>query len=286
MVGESWQTDDTRALFDAILGLEGTGDAERFFRDLCTMGELHDMAQRWAVVRLLDDGPPLRRDLAPDRREHRDDHPDRVVAQPRRGRLSRRRSTGSRPTQARREGPSPAKPRRGGRAYEGAPPARRSRTRAGSSSRRSRCSTTPASSSRSTTGASSRASRTCRSTSCSSARTTSSSSSATASPTSGSPARTCSPRPAPSCRVLRSLGYGRCRLAAAVPTDAPIQDDRRTSPACGSRPPTRTSTRRFFADRRIAGRHHPDLGRGRGRAAARAGRGASSTSCRPARPWR
>src|SRR5712691_11377089 len=56
MVGETWQTEDTRALFDAILGLGSLGDAERFFRDLCTMGELHDMAQRWAVVRLLDDG--------------------------------------------------------------------------------------------------------------------------------------------------------------------------------------------------------------------------------------
>jgi TrpR-related protein YerC/YecD len=56
MVGESWQTDDTRALFDAILGLDGTADAERFFRDLCTMGELHDMAQRWAVARMLDGG--------------------------------------------------------------------------------------------------------------------------------------------------------------------------------------------------------------------------------------
>jgi TrpR-related protein YerC/YecD len=30
--------------------------AERFFRDLCTLGELHDLAQRWQVVRLLDDG--------------------------------------------------------------------------------------------------------------------------------------------------------------------------------------------------------------------------------------
>ena len=56
MVGETWQTDDTRALFDAVLGLGNVDEAERFFRDLCTMGELHDMAQRWAVVRLLDDG--------------------------------------------------------------------------------------------------------------------------------------------------------------------------------------------------------------------------------------
>src|SRR6185369_10410257 len=32
--------------------------------------------------------PPLRRDLTDDRREHGDDHPDRLVAQPRRRRLS------------------------------------------------------------------------------------------------------------------------------------------------------------------------------------------------------
>ena len=56
MVGETWQTDDTRALFDAVLDLKSVDDAERFFRDLCTMGELHDMAQRWAVARLLDEG--------------------------------------------------------------------------------------------------------------------------------------------------------------------------------------------------------------------------------------
>ena len=47
------------------------------------------MAQRWAVVRLLDAGHALRRDLARDRRQHRDDHAHRLVAQPRRGRLPR-----------------------------------------------------------------------------------------------------------------------------------------------------------------------------------------------------
>jgi TrpR-related protein YerC/YecD len=56
MAGETWQTDDTDALFAAILGLEDARDAERFFRDLCTIGELRDMAQRWAVARLLDEG--------------------------------------------------------------------------------------------------------------------------------------------------------------------------------------------------------------------------------------
>lgn len=56
MAGETWQTDDTRKLFEVILGLSDLDEAERFFRDLCTMGELHDMAQRWAVARMLDEG--------------------------------------------------------------------------------------------------------------------------------------------------------------------------------------------------------------------------------------
>ena len=49
-------TADLGALFEAILRLDGADDARRFFRDLCTMGELRDMAQRWAVVRMLDEG--------------------------------------------------------------------------------------------------------------------------------------------------------------------------------------------------------------------------------------
>ena len=83
--------------------------------------------------------------------------------------------------------------------------------------------TTPGSCSRSTTGASSRASRTTRSTSCSCARTTSSSSWTTASPSSASPAATSSPRRGVDLPVLRELGYGRCRLAAAVAGDAPYE---------------------------------------------------------------
>ena len=51
-----WRTQDTEALVDAILRLDDREAALRFLRDLCTLGELHDMAQRWAVVRLLDEG--------------------------------------------------------------------------------------------------------------------------------------------------------------------------------------------------------------------------------------
>jgi TrpR-related protein YerC/YecD len=52
----TWLTDDTRALLAAIVTLGDVDDAADFLRDLCTLGELHDMGQRWAVVRLLDAG--------------------------------------------------------------------------------------------------------------------------------------------------------------------------------------------------------------------------------------
>jgi TrpR-related protein YerC/YecD len=52
----SWQTAATTDLLEAILRLDSVDEAGRFFRDLCTLGELHDLSQRWAVVRLLDAG--------------------------------------------------------------------------------------------------------------------------------------------------------------------------------------------------------------------------------------
>ncbi len=51
-----WRGPATEALFEAILRLESPPEAAQFFRDLCTIGELHDLAQRWAVVRMLDAG--------------------------------------------------------------------------------------------------------------------------------------------------------------------------------------------------------------------------------------
>jgi TrpR-related protein YerC/YecD len=55
-VADDWRTPETEALIEAILRLDTRESAERFLRDLCTLGELHDMAQRWAVVRMLDAG--------------------------------------------------------------------------------------------------------------------------------------------------------------------------------------------------------------------------------------
>ena len=55
-MAEDWKTDDVEALFNAIRSLESLDETERFFRDLCTLNELREIAQRWAVVRMLDAG--------------------------------------------------------------------------------------------------------------------------------------------------------------------------------------------------------------------------------------
>ncbi len=53
---EDWETAETDELLDAIVDLRDRAEAARFLRDLCTLGELHDLAQRWHVVRLLAEG--------------------------------------------------------------------------------------------------------------------------------------------------------------------------------------------------------------------------------------
>lgn len=55
-MADDWRTPETTALIDALLRLDNPDEAGRFLRDLCTLGELHDLGQRWAVVRLLDEG--------------------------------------------------------------------------------------------------------------------------------------------------------------------------------------------------------------------------------------
>jgi TrpR-related protein YerC/YecD len=53
---EVWTNQDTTALFEAMLALKTVPEAESFFRDLCTLHELEELAGRWAVVRLLEQG--------------------------------------------------------------------------------------------------------------------------------------------------------------------------------------------------------------------------------------
>lgn len=48
------QNRSLQELFRAITVLENPDETARFFRDLCTLGELRAMAERWQVARLVD----------------------------------------------------------------------------------------------------------------------------------------------------------------------------------------------------------------------------------------
>ena len=113
---DDWRTPDTQALIEALLRLEDADEAGplparpvhagRAARPGAALG-------RGAAARL---GHALRRDLAAHRGEHRDDHADRVLAAPRRGRLpaacwtaSARRRPDARAPPARRPQQGPAR---------------------------------------------------------------------------------------------------------------------------------------------------------------------------------
>lgn len=53
-----WASAEIRDLLGTVLALETPGEAERFFRDLCTLAELEAMAHRWQVAKLVDEGLP------------------------------------------------------------------------------------------------------------------------------------------------------------------------------------------------------------------------------------
>lgn len=53
-----WQTREIKDLLQAVLSLRTSDEAERFFRDLCTLSELEAMAHRWQVAKLVDRGLP------------------------------------------------------------------------------------------------------------------------------------------------------------------------------------------------------------------------------------
>ena len=54
-------TPDTRALFEAVLSLESIEECAAFFEDVCTIKEIQDLTQRYAVARLLDKGEKYQR---------------------------------------------------------------------------------------------------------------------------------------------------------------------------------------------------------------------------------
>lgn len=57
-LSHGWSSTEIRDLLETILRLESLEEAERFFRDLCTLAELEAMAHRWQVAKLVDQGLP------------------------------------------------------------------------------------------------------------------------------------------------------------------------------------------------------------------------------------
>jgi len=51
----------TDSLFAAILSLASSEEAEQFFRDLCTVEEIKEMADRWAIANLVNEGVSYRK---------------------------------------------------------------------------------------------------------------------------------------------------------------------------------------------------------------------------------
>ena len=45
-----------KALIDALLSLKSADECRRFLRDVCTPKEIADLADRWWIARLLDEG--------------------------------------------------------------------------------------------------------------------------------------------------------------------------------------------------------------------------------------
>jgi len=52
----SYPTREHKELFSAILNLKNTEEAQNFFRDLFTMAELNEFANRWQMVKMLIKG--------------------------------------------------------------------------------------------------------------------------------------------------------------------------------------------------------------------------------------
>ena len=48
-----WESEDSKALFQGILKLRTVKECEDFFRDLMTMRELKEMAERFRIARML-----------------------------------------------------------------------------------------------------------------------------------------------------------------------------------------------------------------------------------------
>jgi len=60
----AWNKKKTQDLFAAVLKLKTKDECRRFFRDLCTLEEVAEMADRWQSVRMIKENKLSYRDIA------------------------------------------------------------------------------------------------------------------------------------------------------------------------------------------------------------------------------
>jgi len=51
---------DLKELYETVLKLESVDECKKFFRDLCTLSEITSMAERYKVVKMVNEGVPYR----------------------------------------------------------------------------------------------------------------------------------------------------------------------------------------------------------------------------------
>ena len=61
MFGREVTTEESQELFNAILKLKNIEECQMFFRDLCTLKELSDMAERLRVAKKVSNNIPYRK---------------------------------------------------------------------------------------------------------------------------------------------------------------------------------------------------------------------------------
>lgn len=52
----SWTSKKTDELFRAVLAIKSIEECEKFFRDLLTLEEIREIAARWHVAKMIDEG--------------------------------------------------------------------------------------------------------------------------------------------------------------------------------------------------------------------------------------
>ncbi len=55
-----WTSKKTDELFKAVLSLKNIEECEKFFRDILTLEEIREIAARWHVVKMIDEGVSYR----------------------------------------------------------------------------------------------------------------------------------------------------------------------------------------------------------------------------------